>query len=80
VKFDGWRVQRHKAGREVAILSRCGKHLMRQFRQVAAAIAVLPVRSCLLDGELTMLGARAATCEPPCLSNRTSHNPVGFEE
>jgi bifunctional non-homologous end joining protein LigD len=42
----------------VAILSRRGKDLTCQFRQVAAAVAALTVRSCVLDGELTMLDSR----------------------
>jgi bifunctional non-homologous end joining protein LigD len=48
VKFDGWRVQLDKARREVAILSRRGKDVTRQFRQVAAAVAASPVRSCVV--------------------------------
>jgi bifunctional non-homologous end joining protein LigD len=57
VKFDGWRVQLHKDGGDVAILSRRGKDLTRRFRQAAAATAALPARSCVLDGELTMLNS-----------------------
>jgi bifunctional non-homologous end joining protein LigD len=45
----------HKTDREVMILSRRGKDLTHQFRRVADAVAVLPVRSCVLDSELTIL-------------------------
>jgi len=53
VKFDGWRVQLQKYGRTVAIYTKNGHHCAHKFELIAAALTYLPVRSCIIDGELT---------------------------
>jgi bifunctional non-homologous end joining protein LigD len=52
VKFDGWRIQLHKNGRGAVIYTRNGNDFTRRFPALAAAVASLPVRSAIIDGEL----------------------------
>jgi bifunctional non-homologous end joining protein LigD len=51
VKLDGYRVQLHKAGRDVAIFSRNGHDWTARFPQLAGALQSLP-RSAVIDCEL----------------------------
>jgi bifunctional non-homologous end joining protein LigD len=53
VKFDGWRIQLHKFDG----YSRGGYDFSRKFQPLASAVAALPVRSCIIDGELTACDA-----------------------
>jgi bifunctional non-homologous end joining protein LigD len=53
VKFDGWRIQPQKAGRHVALYTKNGHDFSRVFRHLAKMLAALPVRSAVIDGELT---------------------------
>ncbi len=55
IKFDGWRAQALVAGRAVALLSRNANDLTAQFPEIAHALAKLPVKSALIDGELVAL-------------------------
>ena len=57
-KFDGIRLLAFKNGRDVRLLSR--NRLPQSVPAVAAAIAALPVRDAILDGEVTWPGARLA--------------------
>jgi len=52
VKFDGYRVQAHKAGRDVEIFSRNGHDFTARFQPIAIMLAELPARSAVLDGEI----------------------------
>ena len=56
LKFDGWRVQLHKAGLYSAIFGRNGGDLTRRFPRIAAAVLGLPAKSCIIDGELIAAG------------------------
>jgi bifunctional non-homologous end joining protein LigD len=51
IKHDGFRIMARRDGRRVRLISRNGHDLTYRFPPVAAAIAALPVRSCLIDGE-----------------------------
>ena len=53
VKFDGWRIQLQKNGRRVALYTKNGHDFSRVFRHLAKRLAALPVRSAVIDGELT---------------------------
>jgi bifunctional non-homologous end joining protein LigD len=53
VKFDGFRVQVHKHGRDVALFSRGGTEWSDRYPEITAAIAKLPTRAVILDAELT---------------------------
>jgi bifunctional non-homologous end joining protein LigD len=51
IKHDGYRVMARRNDDGVRLLTRKGYNLAKRFPQVVAAITVLPVRSCLIDGE-----------------------------
>lgn len=53
-KLDGWRLQAVKAGKDVALYSRHGRPFTQRFPSIAEAIANLPCRSGILDGELVL--------------------------
>jgi bifunctional non-homologous end joining protein LigD len=57
VKFDGYRVQLHKFASTVTLYTKSGSKFMRKFPGLAGAVAALPVRSCVIDGELTACDA-----------------------
>src|SRR5437899_847652 len=52
-KYDGWRCLAYKRGGLVRLLSRNGIDYTSRFRALAAAIALLPASTLLLDGEVT---------------------------
>jgi bifunctional non-homologous end joining protein LigD len=56
VKWDGWRLQTHKTRKGVMLFSRPGNDLIDRFPAVAEAVAGLPRRSVILDGELVAFG------------------------
>ena len=56
VKFDCWRVQLCKLPSNVSIYSKRGREFRRKFPGLVDAVAALPVRSCIIDGELTACG------------------------
>ena len=56
LKFDGYRVQLHKAGLSSAIYGRNGGDFSRRFPGIAAAILGIPTKSCIIDGELIAAG------------------------
>ncbi|MGA2341564.1 MAG: non-homologous end-joining DNA ligase [Steroidobacteraceae bacterium] len=51
-KYDGDRILAYKEGDRVRLLSRNGKDRTERFPRIAAAIATLPSRTLLLDGEV----------------------------
>ena len=53
VKFDGYRIQIHKAGKDVVLFSKNGKDFTTRFPDITHAIAALPTTSFILDAELT---------------------------
>jgi bifunctional non-homologous end joining protein LigD len=53
IKFDGWRIQLHRRGREVALYTKNGHDYTKRLPAIAAAVAALPARSVIIDGELT---------------------------
>jgi ATP-dependent DNA ligase len=56
LKFDGWRVQLHKAGLSSAAYGRNSGDLTRRFPRIAAAVLGLPAKSCIIDAELIAAG------------------------
>jgi bifunctional non-homologous end joining protein LigD len=52
VKFDGYRVQIHKAGRNVTIFSRNGHVFTQRFETIAYMLRELPARAAIIDGEI----------------------------
>jgi bifunctional non-homologous end joining protein LigD len=51
IKHDGFRIMVRRADGRVQLLTRKGNDFSRRFPQIVAALTVLPVRSCLIDGE-----------------------------
>ena len=50
-KYDGYRILAYKEGKKVTLLSRNAKDRTQSFSKVADAIATLPAKTLLLDGE-----------------------------
>jgi bifunctional non-homologous end joining protein LigD len=57
-KYDGFRILAYKEGASVSLLSRNGKERNRTYPNIAAAIAKLPYRTLLLDGEVVAFDNR----------------------
>lgn len=53
-KVDGWRILAYKDGARVRLLSRNRVDHARRFRELATAIAALPVSTLVLDGEVAI--------------------------
>ena len=53
-KIDGWRMLAYKDGRTVRLVSRNGVDHTRRFPELAAALAALPGRTLVLDGEVAI--------------------------
>jgi ATP-dependent DNA ligase len=60
-KLDGIRLLAFKRGAEVRLLSRNRLLQNAAYPSVAAAVAVLPAREAILDGEATGVGGRRGT-------------------
>jgi len=56
-KIDGIRVQVHKDGGDVAVFTRTLDDITARVPEVVTAVAALPARSVVLDGEIIALGA-----------------------
>lgn len=57
IKFDGWRLQLHKVGENVRLLSRDAHDLSSSFPAIVSAMATLPADTAILDGELVTMDA-----------------------
>jgi ATP-dependent DNA ligase len=51
IKHDGFRILPRRAAEGVRLYTRNGNDFTKRFPLVVAAVATLPVRSCLIDGE-----------------------------
>ena len=57
-KYDGYRILAYKEGREVTLLSRNGNDRTATFAPIASAVAKLPARTLLLDGEVVIFDSK----------------------
>ena len=57
-KYDGYRILAYKEARRVTLLSRNNNDRTRTFAEIAEAIAKLPARTLLLDGEVVAFDRR----------------------
>jgi bifunctional non-homologous end joining protein LigD len=57
VKFDGYRVQIHKAGKDVVIFSRNGHDFTMRFNTIAYLLRELPAKTAIVDGEIVASSA-----------------------
>jgi bifunctional non-homologous end joining protein LigD len=55
LKFDGYRALALKNGGEVELFSRNAKDFAKRFPEIAEAVAALPARAAVLDGEIVAL-------------------------
>ena len=60
IKHDGFRIMARRADGRVRLLTRKGINFASRFPQVIAALTVLPVRSCLIDGEAVVCNERGS--------------------
>jgi len=51
IKHEGFRIIARRADGGVQLLTRKGNNFSNRFPQIIAAVAALPARSCLIDGE-----------------------------
>ena len=51
IKHDGFRIIAHKNGSRVKLYSRPGNDFTHRFPLIVEALARLPSRSCIIDGE-----------------------------
>jgi bifunctional non-homologous end joining protein LigD len=58
VKFDGYRVQLHKVGKDVTIFSRNGADFTSRWPAIAYALQHLPAKSAILDAEVVACNAK----------------------
>jgi bifunctional non-homologous end joining protein LigD len=58
VKFDGWRVQLHKVGREVAVYTKRGHDYAARIPMIARALSDLAQHALIIDGELVACDER----------------------
>jgi bifunctional non-homologous end joining protein LigD len=78
VKFDGFRVLAIKNNREVELWSRNKKRLDERFPQVVKAVAKLPARSCVLDGEVCALNEQGRSSFQLLQNSAESNHPVVY--
>src|SRR5262245_54916453 len=58
VKWDGYRLQAHKAGDQVRVYTRSGNDWTARFAPIVAALGELPARQAILDGEAVTIDQR----------------------
>jgi bifunctional non-homologous end joining protein LigD len=51
LRHDGYRIMAQRADGRVRLRTRKGTNFASRFPQIVAAVTLLPVRSCLIDGE-----------------------------
>ena len=61
-KYDGYRILAYKEGCRVTLLSRNGKGRTEAYPGVATAVAMLPPRTLLLDGEVVAFDKHRVSC------------------
>ena len=78
VKFDGFRVLAVKNGREVELWSRNKKRLDERFPEVVAAVGKIPVKSCILDGEVCALDGQGRSSFQLLQNQGETNHPVVY--
>jgi bifunctional non-homologous end joining protein LigD len=62
IKHDGFRIMARRIEGRVRLLPRKGNDFSSRFPQIVAALATLPVRSCVIDGEAIVATRRVLPC------------------
>ena len=68
IKHDGFRIMVRRDSNGVRLITRNGRDFSGRFPFIALAVAALPTRSCLIDGE----ASSAMTTALPCLTSSAS--------
>jgi len=76
VKFDGFRVLAIKNGRQVELWSRNHKPLGERFPGVVRSIEKLPLKSCILDGEVCVLDQKGKSSFQLLQNQGSTDHPV----
>jgi ATP-dependent DNA ligase len=58
IKHDGFRILARRDSAGVRLITRHGNDFTQRFPFIAKAVDELPIRSCLIDGEAIVLGAK----------------------
>jgi ATP-dependent DNA ligase len=74
VKFDGYRIQIHKAGDAITLYTRNGADWTERFPRLAAGLTALPCGSAIIDAELVHLVQRSPN-RIPARPRATSRTP-----
>jgi bifunctional non-homologous end joining protein LigD len=61
LKLDGYRIQAHKNGRGVKLLTRTGLDWTHRMKPIADAVNTVPARTAILDGEVVVLAESRTT-------------------
>ncbi len=72
VKFDGYRCQIHKDGKQVTLFSKNGNEFTSRYPAVASAVAKLPIKAVVLDAELTACASDGSPDFGALLRKRTN--------
>ena len=78
VKFDGYRIQIHKAGKDVSLFSKNGNDFTNRFPDITYAIAALPTTSFILDAELTACSHDGSPTSPHSSARKTATCACGY--
>ncbi len=78
VKFDGFRVLAIKNGKDVELWSRNQKPLNGRFPGLVEAVARLPIKSCLLDGEACSLDHQGRSSFQLLQNQAETEHPVVY--
>lgn len=62
LKFDGFRGMAIKNGADVRLLSRSQNDLTKRFPRIVDAVKLLPVKACIIDGEIVCLDEQGRPC------------------
>ncbi len=71
-KLDGVRIQVHKDREDIRIFSRNLKDMTDRFPDIVAAVQILPVEQCILDGEAVGLDTKGRVIPFQILARRTT--------
>jgi hypothetical protein len=78
IKHDGFRLMARRDAAGVRLFTRRGNDWTHRYPSIAAAVAALPCRSCLLDGEVVICGDDGIPCcegqVGRCISTTTSRS------
>lgn len=61
IKYDGYRILSFLSGGRVRLMSRNGLEWTERFGDIARALSVIPIESCILDGEVVVVDKEGRT-------------------